>query len=138
MTVHRQLLPENGRIQHVSFADEVVNASSEVVNVSSDVAFTREHHVIRQWAEARHAEPATGEATPSGPQTVHVNDGGAGVRFNFPGAAAFRPISWEEWFQNFDQHHCVFVFDNHRSMPLSNRYRIVNADEWKSAAVLMK
>ena len=52
MTVHRQLLPENGRIQHVSFADEVVNASSEVVNVSSDVAFTREHHVIRQWAEA--------------------------------------------------------------------------------------
>ena len=76
MTVHRQLLPENGRIQRVNVADEVVNASSDVV-------FTREHDVIRQWAEARHAEPATGEATPSGPPTVHVNDGGAGIRLIF-------------------------------------------------------
>jgi hypothetical protein len=122
MTVHRQLLLQNGRIQRVDFADDVVNASREVV-------FTREHDVIRLWAETRHAEPATGEATPSGPQTVHVNDGGAGIRFNFPGAAAFRPISWEEWFENFDQHHCAFVCDNDRSMPLSNRYRIVNADD---------
>ena len=131
MTVHRQLLPENGPIQRVNVADEVVNAFSDVV-------FTTEHAVIRHWAETRHAEPATGEATPSGPQTVHVNDGGARVRFNFPGAAAFRPISWEEWFENFDQHHCAFVFDNDRSMPLSNTYRIVNADEWKSAAGLTK
>ena len=103
MTVHRQLLPQNERIQRVNFTDGVVNASTDVV-------FTRAHDFIRQWAETRHAAPATGEATPSGPQTVHVNDGGAGVRFNFPGAAAFRPISWEEWFENFD---------------------IVNADEWK-------
>ena len=131
MTVHRQVLPENGRIQRVNFADEFVNAFSDPV-------FTCEHDVIRQWAEIRHAEPATGEATPSGPQTVHVNDGGAGIRFNFPGAAAFRPISWEEWFENFDQHHCAFVCDNDRSMPLSNRYRIVNADEWKLRPVLLE
>jgi hypothetical protein len=58
-----------------------------------------------------------------------------GGRRDFPGAAAFRPISWEEWFENFDQHHCSFVFDNDRSMPLSNTYRIVNADEWKARAV---
>ena len=131
MTVHRQLLPQNERIQRVNFADDVVNASTDVV-------FTRAHDFIRQWAETRHAEPATGEATPSGPQKVHVKDGGAGIRFNFPGAAAFRPISWEEWFENFDQHHCAFVCDNDRSMPLSNRYRIVNADEWKLPPVLME
>ena len=124
MTVHRQLLPQNERIQRVNVADYLVNASADVV-------FTREHDVIRQWADTRRAEPATGEATPSGPRTVHVNDGGAGIRFNFPGAAAFRPISWEEWFENFDQHHCAFVCDNDHSMPLSNRYRIVKADEWK-------
>jgi hypothetical protein len=110
-----------------------IKFAADFVNASSDAVFTREHDVIRQWAEARHAEPATGEATPSGPHTVHVNDGGAGIRFNFPGAAAFRPISWEEWFQYFDQHHCVFVFDNNHSMPLSSTYRIVNADEWKHA-----
>ena len=63
---------------------------------------TRNHDVIRAWAERHKAEPATGEATASGPATVNVNDGGAGVRFNFPSAARFRPISWEEWFENFD------------------------------------
>ena len=125
MTVHRQLLRHNGRIQRVDFADDVMNASRDVV-------FTREHDVICQWAETRHAEPATGEATSSGPQTVHVNDGGAGVRFNFPGAAAFRPISWEEWLTNFDVHQCAFVYeDDDASRPPSNRYHIVKAEEWK-------
>ena len=126
MTVHRQLLPKQGWVQKVESADSSLIASSDAV-------FTREHDEIRGWAEARHAEPATGEATQSGPSTIHVNDGGAGVRFNFPGAAAFRPISWEEWFENFDKHHCAFVFDNDSSMTLSSRYRIVNADAWKEA-----
>jgi hypothetical protein len=123
MTVHRQLLPEQGQIPNIASADE-----SEVT--PAQVVFTREHHVIREWAEARQARPATGEATISGPPTVQVNDGGAGIRFNFPGAAPFRPITWEEWFENFDHHHCAFVFDNDASTPLSNRYRIVNAEAW--------
>ena len=72
---------------------------------------TRDHDVIRQWAARHSAEPATGEATSSGPATIHVNDGGAGIRFNFPGAARFRPISWEEWFTNMDRHHLVFIYD---------------------------
>ena len=124
MTVHRQLLPEQGRVPQRNVADESGRPPDNVV-------FTREHDIIRKWAETRQAEPATGEATPSGPATINVNDGGAGVRFNFPGAAAFRPISWAEWFENFDRHHCAFVFDDDKSTPVSNRYRIVNADEWK-------
>jgi hypothetical protein len=61
---------------------------------------------------ARHeAEPATGEATASGSAVRDVNDLGAGIRFNFPGFAAFRPISWDEWFGNFDRHELVFVYD---------------------------
>ena len=75
--------------------------------------------------------PATGEATSSGPATVDVKDGGAGVRFNFPGTGAYRPIEWDEWFENFDRHQCAFVFDNDASTPLSSRYRIVKAAEWK-------
>ena len=126
MTVNRQLLPDHPKIPNIKLSDGTEDKFT-------DVAFTREHDVIRGWAEARQAEPATGEATRSGPSSVHVNDGGAGVRFNFPGAAAFRPISWEEWFENFDTHHCAFVFDNDRSTPPSSRYRIVNADEWKAA-----
>lgn len=72
---------------------------------------TTDHDVIRQWAARHSAEPATGEATASGPATVAVNDGGAGIRFNFPGVARFRPISWEEWFEHFERHGLAFAFD---------------------------
>lgn len=118
-----QLLPEPGRIQKVR--------SDMPLAPSTDVVFTQDHEVIRQWADTRHAVPATGEATASGPATVDVKDGGAGVRFNFPGTGSFRPIAWEEWFENFDTHDCAFVFDNDQSTPPSNRYRIVKAADWK-------
>ena len=72
---------------------------------------TRDHDTIRGWAAMHHAEPATGEATASGPATTDVKDGGAGVRFNFPGFAPFRPIAWDEWLAHFDQHQLLFVYE---------------------------
>ena len=49
--------------------------------------------MIRQWAARHQAVPATGEATSSGPATpMKVTDGGAGLRFNFPGFARFLEI----------------------------------------------
>jgi hypothetical protein len=72
---------------------------------------TRDREAIRNWATLHSAEPATGEATTSGPSTVDVNDAGAGIRFNFPGFSRFRPISWEEWFDNFYRHDLVFVYE---------------------------
>jgi hypothetical protein len=56
----------------------------------------------------------------------------AGVRFNFPGLAPCRPISWDEWLANFDPHQCAFVSENELSTRPNNRYRIVKADEWKN------
>ena len=67
--------------------------------------------VIRRWAARNRAEPATGEATASGPATIDINDGGVGIRFNFPAMARLRPISWEEWFEHMDRHHLVFVYE---------------------------
>jgi hypothetical protein len=72
---------------------------------------TKDHEAIQRWAAEHQAEPATGEATASGPATVDVNDGGVGIRFNFPGFARFRPIGWNEWFENFDQNRLLFVFE---------------------------
>ena len=93
---------------------------------------TRDHEVIMRWAKKRQAEPATGEATSSGPATVSVKDGGAGIRFNFPGTGMFRPIVWDEWFENFDRYQLVFVYDNDPpGGPSSNRYRLVKAADWK-------
>src|SRR5215213_3766013 len=72
---------------------------------------TRDPEIIRAWAQRHSAEPATGEATPSGPATIDVNDGGAGIRFNFPAMGRFRPISWDEWFTHLEHHHLVFLYE---------------------------
>jgi DUF2934 family protein len=72
---------------------------------------TQDHDVIRQWAQRHQAEPATEIETDSGPATLKVSDGGAVVRFNFPAAARFRPILWEEWFEIFDRRRLMFVYE---------------------------
>ena len=126
MNAHGPLLPRPKHVPEVSSGDDR-GASASVIS-------TRDHALIRQWAEKRHAEPATGEQTASGPAILKVNDQGAGVRFNFPGVSRFRPISWDEWFENFDAHGCIFVCDNEaRDGAVSNRYQIVKLEDWKGS-----
>jgi hypothetical protein len=72
---------------------------------------TRDHAAVRQWASRHQAEPATGEASASGPATTRVVDGGTGLRFNFPGLSRFRPITWDEWFEHFDREHLIFMYE---------------------------
>jgi hypothetical protein len=108
---------------------------SEEQDGVGETLLTRDHDVIRKWADRRGAEPATGEATGSGPATtVTISDTGAGIRFNFPGAGVFRPISWEEWFANFDEHQLAFVYEDspEAGSNLSGRYRIVRAADVQS------
>jgi hypothetical protein len=108
--------------------------SDDATAAAAPVISTRDHAMIRQWAEKRRAEPGTGEQTASGPASISVNDQGAGVRFNFPGMSKFRPISWDEWFENFDAHGCIFVCDNEaRDGAPSNRYQIVKLEDWKGS-----
>jgi len=92
---------------------------------------TRDHQVIWKWARAREAEPATGSESPSGPaSSLKVADGGSALRFNFPSLSRFRQIKWSEWFEHFDQHGLVFVYDkDDPTRQPSNRYRIVRAED---------
>jgi hypothetical protein len=83
---------------------------NEPAHFADSIVATDDPELIRQWAVRQGAGPATGEATESGPATVGVQDGGEGIRFNFPGAARFRPISWEEWFRNFHKYELLFVY----------------------------
>jgi hypothetical protein len=85
---------------------------------------TRDREAIRSWARLHDAEPATGEATTSGPSIVDVNDGGAGIRFNFPGFGRFRPISWDEWFDHFDRYHLMFVYADEPAEIASRAYEL--------------
>jgi hypothetical protein len=93
---------------------------------SGDALATDDPVLIRKWAARHSADPATGEATGSGPATRNVQDGGTGIRFNFPAAGAFRPITWDEWLQHFKEHDLLFVYENEvPGQPPNNNYRLV-------------
>ena len=103
MKDHDRPIPEEGAVS-------VPTAEVQSRRVRDWSMATRDHRVIRAWATRHRAEPATGEATPSGPATVNVNDGGVGIRFNFPGTGRFRPISWTGWLEHFDRNRLTFVY----------------------------
>lgn len=72
---------------------------------------TQDHAVIQVWAARHHAEPAIQDDQASGASPLKVNDGGTIVRFNFPAAARFRPVAWDEWFEQFDRLRLMFVYE---------------------------
>jgi hypothetical protein len=77
--------------------------------------------VIRQWAEARGAVPATVEGT--------EHDERAGVlRFDFGGDDdRLRHISWDEWFKTFDERSLNFLYQEERKDgQQSNFFRLEN------------
>ena len=123
---------ERPLVQKPIHAPEVTTESLRSQNRRGPVS-TRDRELIKQWATQHQAEPATGEATESGGAKVSVHDGATGLRFNFPGAGRFRPISWDEWFSSFDLHQLTFVFESEGEAAAapSGRYRIVRIDQWR-------
>ncbi len=102
------------------------DAGTETLSEPGSVIATEDHELIRRWASERQAEPATGEATASGPKTIDVRDGDAGIRFNFPGSGRFRVIDWDEWFENFARYNLVFIYErNEPGKTPSSRYRLI-------------
>ena len=57
------------------------------------------------------------------PPVRSVNDSGAGIRFNFPGFAPFAPLSWDDWFANFEAHDLSFVFEEEDREQIAARAR---------------
>ena len=70
---------------------------------------TTDHDTIRRWAEARSARPSRVKATGD------ANDPGI-LRLDFPGYSgeeALEPISWEEWFEKFEDQNLALVYQEH-------------------------
>lgn len=65
---------------------------------------TTDHSIIRRWAEARRARPATVKGT-------ETKDEHAGIlRLDFgPRDESLEPISWEEFFAKFDEAELAFL-----------------------------
>lgn len=81
---------------------------------------TRNHDVIRAWAEERGAKPATV------PGTRHGSRLGV-LRFDFPGYGGkeLEEVSWDDWFQTFDDRQLVFLFQEHlKNGNQSNFFRL--------------
>lgn len=67
-----------------------------------------DHEEIRQWAEARSGSPAHVKRT-GGEDDVGM------IRIDFPGYSgegSLEHISWEEWFQKFEEKELALIVEN--------------------------
>lgn len=72
---------------------------------------TTDHDEIRRWAEERGGKPAEVASTARG-EDVGI------IRIDFPGFGGegkLREISWDDWFQKFDQANLAFVYQDETS-----------------------
>lgn len=89
---------------------------------------TQDHDEIRRWAEARGARPAEVADT--------KRENGTGIlRFCFPNApnrndSNLREISWEEFFQKFDENNLELVYQEETAAgEESNFNKLVHPDD---------
>ncbi len=91
---------------------------------------TTDHEVIRKWAEERGAKPACVRGT-----------GGKGdigmLRIDFPGWSgeeSLQPISWEDWFEKFDERELALVYQEETaSGEKSNFNKIISRERAEEA-----
>jgi hypothetical protein len=91
---------------------------------------TFDHDEIKRWAEDRDAAPACVKGTGGG------GDVGM-IRLDFPGYSGEKSldhISWEEWFQKFDEHNLALLYqETTASGEKSNFNKIVSRETAEAA-----
>jgi len=119
--------PDEGRIRRGPDESDSLKYSQEVTSPDDEPErdgrslVTTHHDVIRQWAEARNATPATVAGS--------EHDDHLGVlRFDFgDDSDRLRHVSWDEWFETFDERGLNFIFQETRSDgSQSNFFRLEN------------
>lgn len=101
---------------------QVIDSADEHEEREGRSLITTNHDVIKQWAEARDATPATV------PGTEHGDRLGV-LRFNFPGYGGkdLQEVSWDEWFKTFDERQLNFIYQEHKKDGnQSNFFRLDN------------
>jgi hypothetical protein len=90
---------------------QVVKSPDEIPDEPGQTLVTTDHDVIRRWAEARGAVPATVVGT------EHAGRPGV-LTFDFPPLGdneRLRHVSWDEWFDTFDRRELNFIFEDKRA-----------------------
>ncbi len=104
------------------YSQEVTSPEDEPERAGRSLA-TTSHDVIRQWAEARDAVPATVDGT--------EHDGHLGVlRLDFGGDSdRLRHVEWDEWFATFDERRLNFIYqEDHTDGSPSTFFRLDNPE----------
>jgi predicted HTH domain antitoxin len=108
----------------LKYAQEITSTADKPERAGRSLV-TTDHEVIRRWAKARRAVPATVAGT--------HHDGQLGVlRFDFPGYSGDRlmEVSWAEWLRTFDKRRLNFIYQETRSGGgRSNFFQLENPDE---------
>ena len=87
---------------------------------------TTDHERIRKWAEERGGHPAAVTST-------RQDDGTGIIRIDFPGysgAGSLEEITWDEFFEKFDDSDLEFVYEDKTSTgETSNFNKLVKRDD---------
>lgn len=79
--------------------------------MASSSKTTTDHDEIRKWVEKHDGKPASVRDTSKG------DDPGV-LRIDFPGGAGsdeLEHISWDEWFEKFDESKLAFLYQEHKA-----------------------
>ncbi len=76
---------------------------------------TTDHEVIKRWVEKRGGKPATVKGT--------AGDEEAGIlRIDFSGEESLEEISWEEFFEKFEEKQLTFLYQEKTSGGEESRF----------------
>lgn len=79
--------------------------------MASESHTTTDHDEIRRWVEEHDGTPASVKGTEGG-------DVAGVLRIDFPGGAgeeSLTPISWEEWFEKFEDSGLAFLYQEQKA-----------------------
>lgn len=92
---------------------------------------TTDHDQIRRWAEARGGQPAAVKGTSRGKADPGM------IRIDFPGYSGkgkLEPISWDEWFDKFDDSNLALIFQDKTARgQKSNFNKLISRDTMEEA-----
>lgn len=110
---------ESDRGQSTVHSVKVIRSVDEREDYPGQTLITRDHDVIRRWAEERKADPAV---VPGAPYLL---------RFDFPGYDAdLDHVSWDDWFRIFDERDLEMIYQEHlRNGRPSNFFQFEYAEE---------
>ena len=87
--------------------------------MSDKAKMTRDHEVIQKWIEEREGWPASVEGTEQGSEEAGL------LRVDFPGYSgeqSLKKISWDEFFEKFDESDLVFLYQEEKKGGVESRF----------------